>query len=73
VEGLKRTKRDDADGFIRSMENLSSIDIGIEKNISFGVNDHEGPGKVYFMWIEDGTLISLDDWGKIRIFLTDSK
>ena len=49
VWGLKRMKEDDADGFIRSMENLNSIDIGIEENISFGVNDHEGLGKVYFM------------------------
>ncbi len=73
VEGLKRMKEDDTDGFIRSLENLNSFDIGIEESISFGMNDHEGLKKIYFMWVEDGALTSLRDWSKIKMFLGDSK
>ncbi|MEA1966811.1 MAG: ABC transporter substrate-binding protein [Thermodesulfobacteriota bacterium] len=58
VEGLKRAGRDlTRTKFIRALESVKNLDLGISNRISFGQNDHQGFDRVYFTEIDNGKLV----------------
>ena len=60
VEGLKRAGRDLTRAkFIRALESVKDLDLGISNRISFGQNDHQGLDRVYFTEIDNGQLVLL--------------
>ena len=67
VEGLRRAGRDlTREGFIRALESIHNYSLGIANPLSFNSNDHQGLERVYFTRIQDGELVMISDWEKIR-------
>jgi branched-chain amino acid transport system substrate-binding protein len=58
VEGLKRAGRQlDRDKFIRAIESIHQLDLGIDNLISFSSRDHQGLERVYFTYLKNGKFI----------------
>jgi ABC-type branched-subunit amino acid transport system substrate-binding protein len=58
VEGLRRAGRElDRRKFIRAIESIRQLDLGIDNLLSFSPRDHQGLEKVYFTHLEDGKFI----------------
>jgi branched-chain amino acid transport system substrate-binding protein len=55
VEGLKRAGRDlDRESFIRAIESIQSLDLGVASPLSFSASDHQGLERVYLTHVKDG-------------------
>ena len=60
VEGLKRAGRNiTREKFIRAIESISDLDLGIKNELSFGPNDYQGLDDVYYTMIENGRLVQI--------------
>jgi len=67
VEGLRRAGRDlTREGFIKALESIHNYSLGIANPLSFSSDDHQGLERVYFTRIQDGELVLVSDWEKIR-------
>jgi len=67
VEGLRRGGRDlTREGFIKALESIHNYSLGIANPLSFNSDDHQGLERVYFTRIQDGELVLVTDWEKIR-------
>ncbi len=61
VEGLKRAGKDlTKDKFIKAIESIKNYDLGIQSNLTFNKNDHQGLDRVYFTRIMDGKLVLIE-------------
>jgi hypothetical protein len=67
VEVLRRAGRElTREGFIDAVETLERYFVGIGAKVSFGSNDHQGLGQVYFTKIEDGKVTMFTDWKNFK-------
>ena len=58
VEGLKRAGKDlTRQKFIQAIESIKNFDLGIQSNLTFSENDHQGLDRVYFTEIKNGKLV----------------
>lgn len=58
VEGLRRAGRElDRKKFIRAIESVRQLDLGIDNLLSFSAYDHQGLEQVYFTHLENGKFI----------------
>lgn len=58
VEGLKRAGRDlDREKFIKAVESIDDLDLGIANPLSFSPSDHQGLERVYFTHLKDGKFV----------------
>jgi branched-chain amino acid transport system substrate-binding protein len=58
VEGLRRAGRMlDREKFIRAIESIHQLDLGIDNLLSFSSRDHQGLERVYFTHLENGKFI----------------
>jgi len=63
VEGIRRCGSNlTRDNFIRAIESINDLDIGIGTDINFGSTDHQGLDKVYFTILSNGRLEHLEEW-----------
>ncbi len=57
VEGLRRAGRDlDREGFIRAIESIHALDLGVASPLSFSASDHQGLERVYLTYVKDGSF-----------------
>jgi ABC-type branched-subunit amino acid transport system substrate-binding protein len=57
VEGLRRAGRDlNREAFIRAIESIQNLDLGVASPLSFSVQDHQGLERVYLTYIRDGSF-----------------
>ena len=57
VEGLRRAGRDlDRDAFIRAIESIQNLDLGVASPLSFSALDHQGLERVYLTYVQDGAF-----------------
>ncbi len=55
VEGLKRAGKNlDREKFIKALESIQNLDLGIDNPLSFSRRDHQGLERVYFTQLQDG-------------------
>jgi branched-chain amino acid transport system substrate-binding protein len=67
VEGLRRSGRElTREGFIDAIDTLERYFVGIGAKVSFGPNDHQGLGQVYFTKIKDGKVTMFTDWKGLK-------
>lgn len=60
AEALDRAGPDlTRDGFLRAIESIRSLDLGIDNPISFGKGDYQGLEQVYFTRIHQGRLVRM--------------
>ncbi len=58
VEGLKRAGPDlDREKFIKAIESIHNLDLGIDNPLSFSTFDHQGLERVYFTHLKDGKFV----------------
>lgn len=58
VEGLTRAGKDlTRQKFIQAIESIKNFDLGIQSNLTFSENDHQGLDRVYFTEIKNGKLV----------------
>jgi branched-chain amino acid transport system substrate-binding protein len=61
VEGLKRAGRDlDREKFIKAIESIQKLDLGIDNPLSFSSTDHQGLERVYFTHLQNGKFVWLN-------------
>ncbi len=61
VEGLKRAGKDlDREKFIRAIESIQDLDLGIDNPLSFSATDHQGLERVYFTHLQNGKFVWLN-------------
>ena len=66
VETLKRTPKDlTRANYIRTVESISNLDIGLGYKISFSKTKHQALDAVCFTTIRNGKYITLNDWKEI--------
>jgi ABC-type branched-subunit amino acid transport system substrate-binding protein len=57
VEGLRRAGRNlNREAFIRAIESIQNLDLGVASPLSFSVRDHQGLERVYLTYIQDGSF-----------------
>jgi branched-chain amino acid transport system substrate-binding protein len=67
VEGLKRSGRKlSRTKFIKAIESITDLDLGIENSVSFSSLDHQGLDRVYFTKFQHGKFILMKDWESNR-------
>jgi branched-chain amino acid transport system substrate-binding protein len=67
VEGLQRAGRDlSRDSFIKAIESIRDYSLGLDIDISFGPDDHQGLDRVYLTRLENGQFVLVKDWVAIR-------
>ena len=67
VEGLRRAGRDlNRERFINAIESIQNYSLGIANTLNFSPNDHQGLERVYFTHIQNGRLVLLTNWQKIK-------
>ncbi|NQT56902.1 MAG: ABC transporter substrate-binding protein [Desulfobacteraceae bacterium] len=49
-------------GFIKSLESIKDLSIGIGQPINFGPEDHQGFDTIYFSQIKDGKIVLVTAW-----------
>ncbi|MBC8460736.1 MAG: ABC transporter substrate-binding protein [Deltaproteobacteria bacterium] len=49
-------------GFIKSLEGIKDLSIGIGQPINFGPEDHQGFDTIYFSQIKDGKIVLVTAW-----------
>ncbi|MBF0412687.1 MAG: ABC transporter substrate-binding protein [Desulfamplus sp.] len=57
------------EGFIKTAESLTDIDLGIGANLSYSVEDHQGLDNVYFTILKNGKYETITDWKKVKTHL----
>ena len=66
VEILKRADREDGkysrQAIAEAAESLDNFDLGIGVPVSFSSDDHQALDQVYYMTVEDGKFVPLEDW-----------
>jgi len=61
IEGLKRSGKDlSRDGFIQAIESISDFDIGLNSNLNYSKDDHQGLDRVYFTEIKNGRFVLVE-------------
>ena len=67
VEGLRRAGRDlNRERFINAIESIQNYSLGIANTLNFSPDDHQGLERVYFTHIQNGRLVLLTNWQKIK-------
>jgi branched-chain amino acid transport system substrate-binding protein len=57
VEGLQRAGRDlDREGFLRAIESIQELDLGVASPLSFSAQDHQGLERVYLTYVKNGSF-----------------
>jgi branched-chain amino acid transport system substrate-binding protein len=57
VEGFRRAGRGlDRESFIRAIESIHTLDLGVASPLSFSASDHQGLERVYLTYIKNGTF-----------------
>jgi ABC-type branched-subunit amino acid transport system substrate-binding protein len=63
VEGLKRSGRNiTRTEFIKAIESITDLDLGIENTVSFSSRDHQGLDRVYFTKFQEGKFVLMKEW-----------
>lgn len=67
VEGLRRAGRNLSRAkFIDAIQSIQNYSLGIANTLSFSPTNHQGLERVYFTIIENGRLVILTDWKKLK-------
>jgi branched-chain amino acid transport system substrate-binding protein len=67
IKGLQRAGRDiTREKFIRALEGMKDLSLGIGLGLNFGPDDHQGFDTVYFTHIRDGRLELVMAWDSQR-------
>lgn len=67
VEGLRRAGRNLGRAkFIDAIQSIQNYSLGIANTLSFSPTDHQGLERVYFTIIENGRVVILTDWKKLK-------
>lgn len=67
VEGLRRAGKNlTRERFINAIESIQNYDLGIANTLSFSAKNHQGLERVYFTRIQNGKLVLITNWQKIR-------
>jgi branched-chain amino acid transport system substrate-binding protein len=73
VEGLERAGPDlNREGFIDALESIRDFPLGLDINIAFSPNDHQGLDRVYFTRLENGQFSLIKNWADIKAHLVAS-
>ena len=66
VEGLRRAGKDlDREKFVDALETIRNFSVGIDQEINFSPQDHQGLKAVYFSRIQRLRFVPLADWKEI--------
>ena len=57
VEGLRRAGRNlDREGFLKAIESIQELDLGVASPLSFSARDHQGLERVYLTYVQNGSF-----------------
>ena len=67
VEGLRRSGKDlTREKFIKAVESMKNYEIAPGISVSYGEQDHQGMGKVYFTRYRNGSFELISDWAALK-------